>query len=153
MLILISLFSVLSMVALDQFTKTLISEKYLVGESRTVIEGFFRITHVHNTGAGFSILQGHRELFLAITVVALIAFLYLLYKSETVLSRVALLLMIGGTIGNFIDRLLHTYVIDFLDFLIFGYDFPVFNIADSFLTIGVFLLIIDMIRSERHAKA
>lgn len=153
MSILSTLFFIAVIVCADQFSKTLIVEKFALRESVEIIPGFFRITYVQNTGAGFSILEGQRTFFLIVTVIALAAFIYLLIKSETALGKAALIMMIGGTIGNFIDRLLHVYVVDFLDFIIFGYDFPVFNIADSFLTVGVFLMIIDLIRSERHAKA
>ena len=144
-------FFVLVMVGIDQYTKSLVEAALRLGESVEIIPGFFDLRYVQNRGAGFSILQGQTVFFYVISVVALIAFAVMLYKSKTVLSKIALLLMIGGTIGNFIDRIMHVYVVDFLDFYIFGYDFPVFNVADAFLTVGVFLLIIDLWKEERHA--
>ncbi len=144
-------FFVLVMVGIDQYTKSLAEAALRLGESVEIIPGFFDLRYVQNRGAGFSILQGQTVFFYVISVIALIAFAVMLYKSKTTLSKISLLLMIGGTIGNFIDRILHVYVVDFLDFYIFGYDFPVFNVADAFLTVGVFLLIIDLWKEERHA--
>ncbi len=146
------LFIVLVLVIIDQYSKYVITSYLSLGESRTVIENFFWLNYVQNFGAGFSIMQNARTTFLIITPICLLLFVYLLYKAKDNLSKAALLLMIGGTIGNFIDRIINTYVIDFLSFNLFGWYFPVFNFADTFLTIGVILYIICLILEEKHAK-
>lgn len=140
----IYLFIILFEVLLDQFSKQIVTAYLDLYQKVEVIPSFFNLTYVQNYGAGFSILEGQRFLFLIITIVAILIFSYMLYKGKNthVVYKASLLLILGGTLGNFIDRLVHTYVVDFLDFIIFGYDFPVFNIADSFLTIGVILLLI-----------
>jgi len=124
-----------------------------LGHSITLVENFFDITYVQNYGAGFSILQNGRTVFLIITPICLIAFVYLLLttKKSDKLARFSLLLMIGGTIGNFIDRIFNVYVVDFLDFFIIGYDFPVFNFADICLTVGIFLYIITILLEKKDA--
>ena len=154
MLYLVYLFVVVSLVAIDQYSKSLVVTYIGLNEAKTIIPGFFKLNYVQNFGAGFSILQNSRTIFLIITPICLIAFIYLLMKVKKgdILSKAALLLMIGGTIGNFIDRIVTTYVVDYLDFIIFGYDFPVFNFADICLTIGVFLYIITLFLETRNAK-
>lgn len=149
---LIYLFIVVSLVSLDQYTKSIILNYFELYESKTIIDGFFSLTYVQNFGAGFSIMQNARTTFLIITPICLIGFTYLFIKSNDKLSKTALLLMISGTIGNFIDRIVRIYVVDFLDFIIFGWDFPIFNVADIFLTIGVCLYIIALIKEEKDAK-
>lgn len=149
---LIYLFIVVSLVSLDQYTKSIILNYFELYVSKTIIDGFFSLTYVQNFGAGFSIMQNARTTFLIITPICLIGFTYLFIKSNDKLSKTALLLMISGTIGNFIDRIVRIYVVDFLDFIIFGWDFPIFNVADIFLTIGVCLYIIALIKEEKDAK-
>lgn len=149
---LIYLFIVVSLVSLDQYTKSIILNYFELYQSKTIIDGFFSLTYVQNFGAGFSIMQNARTTFLIITLICLVGFTYLFIKSNDNLSKTALLLMISGTIGNFIDRIVRVYVVDFLDFIIFGWDFPIFNVADIFLTIGVCLYIIALIKEEKDAK-
>lgn len=155
MVILIYGFVIAALVAIDQYSKYVVTSYIGLNESVNVIDGFFKLTYVRNYGAGFSIMQNATTTFYIITPICLIIFGYMLYKAKPkdYLTKIALLLMIGGTIGNFIDRIVTTYVVDFLDFIFFGWDFPIFNIADSFLTVGVILLIISIIKEERNAKS
>lgn len=155
MAILIYLFVIVGLVAIDQYSKLLVTSYIGLNESVNVINGFFKLTYVQNYGAGFSIMQNETTIFYIITPICLVIFGYMLYKAKPndYLSKVALLLMIGGTLGNFIDRINTKYVVDFLDFIFFGWDFPIFNMADSFLTVGVILLIIVVIKEEKDAKS
>lgn len=148
----IYLFIITSLVSIDQFSKEIILTYFNVGDSKTIIDGFFSLTYVQNYGAGFSIMQNARTTFLIITPICLIAFVYLLLKSNDNLSKTALLLMISGTIGNFVDRIIRIYVVDFLDFIFFGWDFPIFNFADCCLTIGILFYIIALIKEDTNAK-
>lgn len=154
MLYLVYLFVTFSLVAIDQYSKSLIVTYLELNKPIEIIPNFFKLNYVQNFGAGFSIMQNSRTIFLIITPVCLICFAILLLKVKKgdILSKVALLLIMGGTIGNFIDRIATTYVVDFLDFYIFGYDFPVFNFADICLTIGVFLYIIVIFKESKNAK-
>lgn len=144
---------IIAIVTLDQISKYVIVTHIELGSKFEIIRDFFNITYVRNFGAGFSILQNQTVIFYIIGIVAIIVFTYFLLKDRSSsLNKAAYLMIIGGTIGNLIDRLVHIYVVDFLDFNIFGYDFPVFNFADCFLTIGCFILIISTILEGKHAK-
>lgn len=152
---LIYFFIVAALVFIDQFSKSLIVSTIDLNQSITVIKGFFNITYVRNFGAGFSIMQNATTTFYIITPICLILFIYLLIKTKEkdYLSKIALLLMIGGTIGNFLDRIINIYVVDFLDFIIFGWDFPVFNFADICLTIGVGIYIVSLLKESKNERA
>ncbi len=145
-------------IAIDQITKQIIIDNIkIIGtdsfgrpipEPIVVIKDFFSITYAENTGGGWSIFEGKMWFFYIITIIALIAFGYFMkdfdLKKYPIYS-VSLILMITGTLGNFIDRIFKKYVVDFLDFIFFGYDFPTFNFADMCLTAGVIGLVITIL--------
>ncbi len=141
-------------VVLDQITKTLILGAFQYGDSRHVTD-FFNIVRVHNTGAAFSFLAGasgwQRWFFVGLGVVASVFILWMLRtQGHQKLFACALSLILGGAIGNVVDRLLHGYVVDFLDFHWSGSHFPAFNVADSAISVGAALLIFDEIRRVRR---
>jgi signal peptidase II len=146
----------LVIVLLDQFTKTLIMGYYELGQS-TYVTPFFNIVRAHNTGAAFSFLAGasgwQRWFFLAIGIVAVGFILYMLHRhGQQKLFAWALALILGGAVGNVIDRALHGYVVDFLDFHAGGWHFPAFNVADSGITVGAALLILDEVLRVRRGR-
>jgi len=136
-------------VLLDIFTKAFINNSFNLMETKTIINNFFSITKVYNTGASWSILSGYRFVLVIIAILMLALLVY--YQTKFILNKrniMALGLLYGGIIGNLIDRIAYGYVIDFLDFNIFGYDFPVFNVADICIVLGIFLLIIAIYKKE-----
>ena len=141
---------------LDQFTKTLILGYYRLGDA-TYVTGFFNIVRAHNTGAAFSFLAAasgwQRWLFTGIGAAAAVFILWLLRShAHQKMFAFALACILGGAIGNVIDRLLHGYVVDFLQFHWKGWYFPAFNVADSAITIGAICLILDELRRVRRGK-
>lgn len=153
-MILFCLFIIVLLVSIDQYTKSVVLKTINLLDKHEVIPNFFYITNVRNTGAAWSILEGKQTFFIIITFIAIAVFVYLLYKdrNKSKLLTISYLLIISGAIGNLIDRITNAYVVDFLDFYIFGYDFPVFNVADSFLTIGVILIFIYSFLEYRSGK-
>lgn len=141
-------------IIIDQWTKWFIDKRMELYESIPIIENFFYITSHRNKGAAWGILQGQMAFFYIITVVVIVGIIYYMQKHamDNRLLAISLSLLLGGAIGNFIDRLVRKEVVDFLDFIIINYDFPIFNIADSALTIGVFLVLIVTFLDERKAK-
>jgi len=144
----------LIVIIFDQITKWLIVEKMNVYDSIVIINNFFNITSHRNKGAAWGILQDQMVFFYIITLVVVIGIIYYMQKhgKQSSLLAIGLSLLLGGAIGNFIDRLYRKEVVDFLDFQIFNYNYPIFNIADSALVIGVGLLIIYTILDERKSK-
>ncbi len=141
---------------IDQFTKVLIVGFYQLGDSTTVTS-FFNVVRVHNSGAAFSFLAGssgwQRWFFTVIGVLAAYVILWLLKShSGQKLFALALACILGGAIGNVIDRLLYGYVVDFLDFHWHHWHFPAFNVADSAITIGAACLILDELLRVRRAR-
>jgi signal peptidase II len=140
----------------DQFTKTLILGYYKLGDS-TPVTSFFNIVRVHNTGAAFSFLANaggwQRWFFTGVGAVATIFILWMLrsHHSQKLFSF-ALACILGGAIGNVIDRLLHGYVVDFLDFYVKGWHWPAFNLADSVIFIGAACLILDEILRVKRGR-
>ena len=132
-------------VLIDQLTKILAEDSLTFGVRETVIDGFFYLTLLYNRGAAWSILSGNRWFLVLVSATATIGFIVYYVKrlnnSKAVLL-LALSLVIRGTFGNLIDRALYGQVVDFLDFIIIGYNYPVFNFADTFLVIGMGLLVI-----------
>ena len=153
----------LAIILFDQFTKTLIIGNFELGDSRTVTS-FFNVVRVHNTGAAFSFLAGasgwQRWFFVGLGVVVSLAIVWMIrsHPNQT-LFCFAVAMIMGGALGNVIDRLLHGHVVDFLQFR-FGFlepvfrggYFPSFNIADSAITLGAVCLVLDELLRVRKAK-
>ena len=146
----------LLIILLDQFTKTLIIGNFQLGDSRTVTS-FFNVVRVHNAGAAFSFLAGasgwQRWFFVGLGTLATGFIVWMLrnHGGQRMFSW-ALSLILGGAIGNVIDRLLHGHVIDFIQLHAAGWYFPSFNIADSAITIGAVLLILDELLRVRRTR-
>ena len=138
---------------LDQASKLIIDNVMQLYESRTIF-AFFNLTYVHNTGAAFSFLSDaggwQRWLFAGLAVgmsIVISVWLTRLKPNETFIA-IALSLILGGAIGNLVDRLAYGYVIDFLDIYYGNWHWPAFNIADSAITVGVVLMLIDSFTSK-----
>jgi signal peptidase II len=146
----------LVVIVLDQLSKLAITSHFVYGES-LAITSFFNLVLAHNTGAAFSFLSEagglQRWLFSLIAIVASVWIVWLLRKHQAEkLFALALALILGGALGNLIDRIAYGYVVDFLDFYAAGYHFAVFNVADSAITCGAALLIWDGIRGKKHER-
>ena len=144
----------LVVIVLDQFTKTLILGYFQLGDSRHVTP-FFNVVRVHNTGAAFSFLAGaagwQRWFFITLGFVATGFIVWMLRSHPSQkLFCFAVTMIMGGALGNVIDRLLHGYVVDFIQLHWRGWYFPSFNLADSALTLGAVLLIVDEVRRVRR---
>lgn len=139
---------------LDQLTKFLALQKLTYGTTLPIIKNIFHLTLVKNTGIAFGLFQGSIFILIAISFIAVIAILrYWFFRRDNLdnLIRIALFLILGGALGNLIDRLRFGYVIDFLDFGINNLRWPVFNIADSCITIGAVLLGLKIITSKSRS--
>lgn len=137
-------------IIIDQVSKIIVVNNLTNNKSIEVIKSFFYLTYTNNKGAAFSILTGRRILLILVALIVIGVLIYYVRKNkiEGKVNKIALSLVIGGSIGNLIDRILRGAVVDFIDVKIFGYNFPIFNLADTFIVIGVFLLIIEMFRKE-----
>ena len=144
-------------ILVDQIVKIIISSTMSVGETIPVIKDIFHFTYIRNEGAAFGMLSEHRWVFMIISSVAIVAMCIYLFKfcKERMLTRIGIALVIGGGIGNMIDRIFLGYVVDMIDCRFI--DFYVFNVADSCVCVGagiVFLgVLLDTIKELKESKA
>jgi signal peptidase II len=145
-------------VALDQVTKALVDHLMMLHQSRTIVEGLVRLTYVQNRGAAFGILSEaglpyQSVLFSVISLLALLAIALYAWRMpvQSRLPQTALALVMGGAVGNLLDRARLGYVIDYMDVYWGAHHWPAFNVADSAITIGVALLVLDILRNPQGA--
>ncbi|WP_105976163.1 signal peptidase II [Staphylococcus simulans] len=149
-----TLFVTLAVLILDQFTKAYIVKTMSVGDSYSVIPGFLNITSHRNTGAAWGILSGKMGFFFLVTIIVLglLTYFYVKEARGHFWMQMAISLLFAGALGNFIERMKNGEVVDFIDTYIFGYDFPIFNVADSSLTVGVILILILLLFDSKKNK-
>ena len=132
------------LIVIDIVIKLIISNNLILNQSISVINNFFYITYVKNTGVAWSILSGKINLIIVITLAIIMLLIIYIFnkKSYSVLEIISYSMLLSGSIGNLIDRIIYGYVIDYLDFNILGYDYPIFNFADICIVIGIDLILI-----------
>jgi signal peptidase II len=150
----------LAIVVLDQVVKAIVRREMALNESITVIPGFFDLTRVHNTGTAFGFMNATDFPFktailacVAIGALAALAMYSATLPANQWLARIGLALILGGAAGNLIDRVTEGYVVDFVDLYWSGWHFWAFNVADASITIGVALMILDLLGAgSRHVS-
>ncbi|MDD4705735.1 MAG: signal peptidase II [Bacilli bacterium] len=139
---------------LDQISKILIDLYLSINDSYTIIKNFFHITYINNYGAAFGILNNKLWLLIIFTLLTIfIIYRYINTFKINKRNEIAFSFLLGGVLGNLIDRLFLGYIRDFLDFNIFGIDFPVFNLGDTFIFLGAVLLMIAIYKGEDNANS
>lgn len=139
---------------IDQVLKLIINGLIPLNDSINIIDNFFKLTYVHNYGAAFSILSGNRFFLIAVGIFTLFLIFKIFIKDKNLNKFETILygFLIGGILGNLIDRIILGYVVDYLDFNIFGYNFAIFNFADIFIVSSAILLVINIMGEEEHEK-
>ena len=138
-------------IIIDQIIKFIINNNINLYDQNTIIDNFFNLTNVRNYGAAWSILTGSRIMLIIVTILIMIGLYYFFIRKEKLkkYEKVIYGFLYGGIIGNLIDRIFRGYVIDYLEFYIFGYSFPVFNLADILIVISMFFIIISVIKGDK----
>lgn len=141
-------------IIIDQVIKVVVTTNLEFAHSINVINNFFRLTYLQNTGAAWSILSGNRILLVIITLIALFIIYYFFIKGKEIKNHESILygLLLGGILGNLIDRVRFGYVIDYLDFNIFSYHYPVFNFADICIVISIIVLLIISLKDDKNGN-
>lgn len=136
----------------DQITKILVVNSLVPGENIEIIKNIFSIIYTNNTGAAFSILLGKRIFLIVVAVLIIGVLLYYIKRNkiEKKIDIIALSFIIGGSFGNLIDRIIRGYVIDFISIKIGNYNFPIFNVADALIVVGVILLLLGAKGGNKH---
>ena len=139
---------------IDRLIKYFVMSNLILLESIEIIKNFFNITYIKNDGIAFNMLSGNRIIILIFTII----FVYLFYlmfikgKKLTEFNRIIYGMLFGGILGNLLDRIVFKSVIDYLDFRLFNFSFPVFNFADTMIVISIFFIFIEVIRGEEYAN-
>ncbi len=142
--VLISIISLIT-ITIDQFTKFIVNSTIDFGYSKVIVPNFFAITNAHNFGAAWSILWNKKTYIILITIFAMLLVVFLMFREKEHNKYKSLYygLLIGGIIGNLIDRVFLGYVIDFFDFTFFGFHYPIFNISDIAIVMSVLLICVE----------
>ena len=142
-----SLILIVGLIIVDQIVKHWVTSNIPLNGSRTFIPGLLDLDNLHNTGAAWRMLEGRQWFFAVITVIAIIVVAYLMWKNRrSAWIMTGLSLIMAGAVGNFIDRLSQRYVVDM--FALKNVNFPVFNVADACLTVGVFIMLIVVLKED-----
>lgn len=142
---------------LDQATKYLVEKHVRLYETITIVPGFFNLTHVRNRGAAFGILatmpgMWRSLFFISVTIIAVAVIAFLIRTAHERLPVFAFSLIAGGAVGNLVDRVRYAEVVDFIQWYVKDYYWPSFNIADSAISAGVALLVVDMLFAKKHQE-
>ncbi|MBQ4633820.1 MAG: signal peptidase II [Bacilli bacterium] len=145
---------IILLTGLDQMIKVLISSLFALGTSKEIINNFFYLTYVQNDGAAWSLFSNQTLMLILIAVIALVIIYNQFIKNKQLnkIDIILLSMLIAGILGNLIDRIIYGYVIDYLDFRIFNYNFPVFNLADTLIVLATIALLIKTYKEEKHGK-
>jgi len=143
---------ILIAIGLDRFTKFIVEKAIPYNTSIPVVNDFFYLTYYRNKGAAWGILQNGRYFFIALTSVILCVLFYVLFKSKNRVLKTSISMIIGGAVGNLIDRIAAGSVVDFFSFYIGRYHFPIFNVSDTFVVCGTILLAIYLIFMYEEKK-
>ena len=151
---------IVTIILIDQITKGAIQSHFSYGDSISVIDGFFNLTYVRNSGGAFGLFAEtndsiRKTLFLLLPLLASLWLIWLIWihRNRELLPGVIYSLIFAGAVGNLIDRFAYGYVVDFLDFHWKGAHFPAFNVADSAISLGAFFLIVDSFIQYRRDRA
>lgn len=137
---------------LDFVTKLIIKSNLILNKSITIIPKFFRLTYVKNSGAAFSILKGKQIFLIVLSIIVIDFIIYYIFKDKLNKYKVIYYsLLIGGIFGNLFDRIIYNGVIDYLDFNIFKYNAPIFNLADTFIFFGVVLILLEGVKNGNRS--
>lgn len=137
----------------DIISKILVSNFMLEDQSIKIINNFLYFTYAKNTGIAFSFLEGNMLFIISMTLIIVVLLIKYVYNKKLDLKeKISYGLVLGGAIGNLFDRIVYGYVIDFIDVYIFGYDYPIFNVADSCVVVGIILILLLSFKSEGSEK-
>lgn len=141
------------LVFIDQIIKYVVDLYMTLNSSINIINGFFRLTYVRNEGAAFSLFE-NKQLFLIIITIVALFFMFYFLKNKTFKKHETIIysMILSGVLANLVDRIFRGYVIDYLDFTIINYDFPIFNLADIMIVLGCILLIIITFIGDKKCK-
>lgn len=136
---------------IDQIVKLLIISNLKLSESIVVINNFFYLSYLQNEGSAFNLLTVNKWFFVFLSLLALYVIIkyFIIDENITKMEALAYILIIGGIVGNLIDRLSYGYIIDYIDIFIGHYNYPVFNLADSFIVIGVIIVIWNLLKGNK----
>ncbi len=144
----------LIILVIDIISKLIVKHYFTLNEGIHIIRNFLDLTYVKNTGVAWSIFADNKYLVMIISGLIIVGIIYYIYKDKPKrnLTKWAYALILGGALGNFIDRIVYGSVTDFIDVKIFGYNYPIFNVADVFIVIGVIILVYDTWRGGNGNK-
>lgn len=142
-------------VIVDQVIKNVLCISMNMGESVSIIDGFFSLTLIGNTGAAFSLFSSGTIFLIIVSIVVLNVIYFWLIKDKNLnlFEEITYGLLMGGIIGNLIDRVWHMQVIDYLDFNLFGYSFPIFNLADMLIVISLLMIVIYTLKGDKNENS